>query len=245
MPSEEWFKNWFDSPYYHLLYANRSDKEAREFVQHLIAAFQWPQNTRLLDLACGKGRHAVAFAEAGLDVTGLDLSRNSIESAKVYEHDRLHFYIHDMRHAFRSNYYQVVCNLFTSFGYFLTHHEHVQVARNMAMSLKSGGILILDFVNRAAARRNIEGLVHEQIIKGDIQFDIHRSYTDARFEKEIVVTENGLTSQFKESLASFTLDEMKALFIPAGLTLNRVYGDYQLSEYDAESSPRMILQFKK
>jgi SAM-dependent methyltransferase len=245
MPSEEWFKNWFDSPYYHLLYANRSDKEAREFVQHLITAFQWPNETRLLDLACGKGRHAVAFAEAGLDVTGLDLAQNSIESAKSYEHERLHFYVHDMRCAFRSNYYNVVCNLFTSFGYFLSHHEHLQVARNMAMALKPGGTLILDFVNRAAARRNIDGLRHEKLEKEGVQFEIHRSYSDERFEKEIIVTDSGKAYHFKESLASFTLEEMTSLFLPQGLTLVKVYGDYQLADYDEESSTRMILQLKK
>lgn len=245
MQEEEWFKDWFDSPYYHLLYQHRSETEANDFVQKIVSHLKLGSNTSLLDLACGKGRHSIAFASSGLDVVGLDLAASSIEHALKYQHDKLHFYVHDMRKLFRTNYFDVVCNLFTSFGYFLYPHEHQLVARNMSLALKPDGILMIDFVNRAFARKNILANSLEIINKEGVKFEIKRSYTDTRVEKEIHIQDQEKQFSFKETLASFTLEEMKQLFLHAGLTLQHVYGDYHLSAYNEEESPRMILQFKK
>ncbi len=245
MQDQEWFKDWFDSPYYHMLYQNRSETEANAFVQTLVSYLHLGPNTSLLDLACGKGRHSIAFAASGLDVIGLDLAANSIEHALQFQHDKLHFYVHDMRKLFRTNYFDVVCNLFTSFGYFLYPHEHELVARNMAVALKPQGILMFDFVNRAFARKNIENNPSETIEKEGVRFEIKRSYTDSRVEKEIHVYDQDKQFSFKETLASFTLENMQELFSKVGLTLQHVYGDYHLGEYNQELSPRMILELKK
>ncbi len=90
---KEWFEDWFDSKYYHLLYQNRSETEAVDFVEKIVMHFKLQTGMRLLDLACGKGRHAIAFAKHHLDVTGLDLSAESIALASKHEHENLHFYV--------------------------------------------------------------------------------------------------------------------------------------------------------
>ena len=82
-----WFVNWFDSPYYHTLYKNRDEKEAQVFIDNLVHHLQIKKGSKLIDIACGKGRHATYFNSLGLDVVGVDLSPNSIASAKKNENN--------------------------------------------------------------------------------------------------------------------------------------------------------------
>ena len=120
MIEKDWFESWFDSPYYHLLYSNRDEREADLFIKNLINYINPSTKSKILDLACGKGRHSKVLADLGFDVTGIDLSENSIVSAKKMENESLHFYTHDMRFPFRANYFDYTFNFFTSFGYFNT-----------------------------------------------------------------------------------------------------------------------------
>jgi 2-polyprenyl-3-methyl-5-hydroxy-6-metoxy-1,4-benzoquinol methylase len=89
--SPEWFENWFDSEYYHLLYDNRNHEEADLFVSNLLAFLKLPKGAKVMDLACGKGRHSYFLNASGLDVLGVDLSSNSISEAKEMENESLHF----------------------------------------------------------------------------------------------------------------------------------------------------------
>ena len=118
-----WFAHWFDSPYYHLLYKNRDNEEAQVFINKLVSHFKIPKKSKILDIACGKGRHATYFNKKGMDVMGVDLSHNSINSAKKAENATLKFAVHDMRKVFQKNRFDIVTNLFTSFGYFEKDEE--------------------------------------------------------------------------------------------------------------------------
>src|SRR5690606_19509388 len=108
----------FNSPYYHQLYYKRDEEEAAEFISRLIAHQNPAPGSKMLDVACGKGRHSIQMADKGFDVTGIDLSEESIEEALQKEADNLHFYRHDMRLPFWINYFDYAYNFFTSFGYF-------------------------------------------------------------------------------------------------------------------------------
>lgn len=242
---KEWFEEWFDSPYYHILYKSRSADEACEFVDHLVDALKLPADATLLDLACGKGRHSIAFAAHGLDVTGLDLSKNSIDFASQFEHEKLHFYVHDMRHPFRINYYDMVCNLFTSFGYFKSQHDNQLAARSMYLAVKKDGRLLIDFVNHDFAVKQVESNLETSLLIEDIRFDISKRCSDGKILKQIRINDHGKQFVFEESLNSFTYDEMTSLFISQGFTLLDAFGDYSLGAYNQKESQRMILLFKK
>ncbi|MBL7765950.1 MAG: class I SAM-dependent methyltransferase [Chitinophagaceae bacterium] len=242
---QEWFENWFDSPYYHLLYQHRSELEARGFVDMLYQYLHPQADATLLDLACGKGRHAKAFAAFPLDVTGLDLSAQSIASAKKLESDNLHFYIHDMRKVFRVNYFDIICNLFTSFGYFASPHDHDLAAQSIYGGLKPGGHLVIDFVNQIPARKHIDDHRHETIVRDEVCFDIRRSYTEQKLLKEIRIQDGDQQFCFSESVTSFSLTEMVKLFTQTGLKHIQTFGNYTLGGYDESLSPRMILIFQK
>jgi cyclopropane fatty-acyl-phospholipid synthase-like methyltransferase len=91
MMTKEWFSSWFDSPYYHILYKERDDKEAQLFMDQLSSYLQIQPEHHIMDLACGKGRHAIYLNQKGFEVTGVDLSPQSIAFAKIYENAHLHF----------------------------------------------------------------------------------------------------------------------------------------------------------
>jgi 2-polyprenyl-3-methyl-5-hydroxy-6-metoxy-1,4-benzoquinol methylase len=136
MKSKEWFEAWFDTSYYHSLYKNRDEIEAKKFIENLVHFLKLKNGQPVLDLACGKGRHSITLNELGLNVLGVDLSKNSIESAKNSENETLKFDIHDMRENLSSNSFDVVFNLFTSFGYFDNLTDNSKVIKYISKMLK-------------------------------------------------------------------------------------------------------------
>src|SRR5262245_12601703 len=222
-----WFVSWFDSVHYHKLYAYRDDTEAAGFIDGLIQVLQPDGGSAVLDLGCGAGRHSKYLASKGFSVTGIDLAAHSINEAKRSERPDLHFFRHDMRAPFGSNAMDYVFNLFTSFGYFEDPAEHLMVVRNMADSLKTGGRLVLDYLNVAhAQRRAIPKEV--RIIDGFI-YRITRWSDASRFFKRIVIedVDGGECGEYLEQVAKFSVDDFNRMFTFYGLTIDDVYGDYR------------------
>src|ERR1039458_8673099 len=127
----DWFATWFNTPYYHLLYGKRDTNEAAFFLDNLLNYLNLKKASRCWDLNCGKGRHAVYLHEKGYEVIGTDLSEESIKCAKQFESEDLHFYTHDMRNLLYANYFDVVFNLFTSFGYFKNNRDDEKVFQSV------------------------------------------------------------------------------------------------------------------
>lgn len=170
--AKDWFDNWFDSPYYHILYQHRDDAEAKQFIKKLFDYLSPLASSRVLDLACGRGRHSVHIHSMGYNVTGLDLSEKSIAYAKKSEEPTLNFLVHNMRNEFGNDEYDLVLNLFTSFGYFEDEAQDLQVLKNVSKALQPGGTFVLDFMN---AQREKTNLVKEETKEAkDITFHIRR-----------------------------------------------------------------------
>ncbi|MFM1914418.1 MAG: hypothetical protein RLZZ531_87, partial [Bacteroidota bacterium] len=127
MSKKDWFEDWFDTGYYHLLYQNRDEREAERFIQKLMVHLNLPASSKLLDLACGKGRHAKFLSDLGHDVLGVDLSQNSISNARQWSNEHLRFETHDMREVIENEQFDAIFNLFTSFGYFDHESENQRV----------------------------------------------------------------------------------------------------------------------
>lgn len=242
---QAWYETWFDSPYYHLLYQNRTYDEADAFVQKLFTSLLVQEGDKVLDLACGKGRHSISMSKLGADVTGVDLSENSIQSAKSFEGDTLHFFVHDMRRVFRANYFDFVFNFFTSFGYFFTRREQQMVVRSMMYNLKKGGKLLVDFVNKEHAIQNITEKPEERIRIENVDFLIYRTFENDRYVKTIEVNHGTDHFVFKESLRAFSLQDFRSLFEPEGLHLKQTFGNYHLEGFHEKDSPRLIMLWEK
>ena len=238
-----WFANWFDSPYYHTLYKNRDEKEAQVFIDNLIDYLQIPKGSKLIDIACGKGRHAKYFNKKGMDVVGVDLSQNSINTAKKDENKNLQFSVHDMRENYQENTFDVVTNLFTSFGYFENNKDEQKAINAMANNLKKEGILIIDFMN---AKKVIANLVlNEQKTINNIQFDITRQVKDGYILKDIRITDGKEQQQFQEKVKAITLADYSEFITNAGLKIIDIFGNYKLDNFDEKISDRLILICKK
>ena len=244
MPHPEWFESWFGSPYYHLLYEQRDEEEAEAFAGELLRYLEPTKGSRMLDIACGEGRLSRSLAARGYDVTGIDLSHNSISLAQRNTAPNLHFYVHDMRMPFYVNYFHLAFNFFTSFGYFARPRDHKMAARAFAGALRPGGFLVIDYLNRETV---LAGLVpEEEVERGGIQFSIRRHYDGSHFIKEIRFTDRqGQPQHFTERVAAFGLAEFLQLFRKVKLGLVSVFGDYNLRPFNQGESPRLIMVFKK
>jgi SAM-dependent methyltransferase len=239
-----WFASWFDSPYYHLLYRNRNHEEAAAFIQRLGGFLRVSPNAYALDLACGKGRHAVQLHKLGLHVTGIDLSPESIAEAKQYEQEGLEFFEHDMRRPFRSNYYDYVFNLFTSFGYFQTTRDNQRAISGMVKSLKPEGILVIDFFNAIKVRNMLQTCHSFSQTEDQITFYIQKTIVNNRVMKKIVFEDQGQHFEFEEQVELLELADFKTYFGEA-LHIEHVFGNYALEPFDAEKSDRLILIARK
>ncbi len=240
---KEWFAEWFDSPYYHTLYKNRDEQEAQKTLDNLLHALQLPTGARILDLACGKGRHARYLASKDFDVTGLDISDASITFARQFERERLAFYQHDMRQPFRINYFDAVMNMFTSFGYFQNEPDHLLTLKNVQKNLKPGGLFLLDYFNVEWVRHHL--IRSEEKTVDGIEFHLKRNVRGEHVFKTVEFTTGGKEFHFRERVRLFTLTDFQALFDAAGLKLTRTYGSYDLENFDAATSKRLILIAKK
>jgi SAM-dependent methyltransferase len=246
MAPKGWYKDWFSSPYYHLLYQNRDEQEANVFIENLISYLHPSENSKMLDVACGKGRHSIALADMGFDVTGIDLSLNSIEEAKQSETEYLHFYQHDMRLPFWINYFDFAFNFFTSFGYFRTRREHDNAIRTIAQSLKKEGIFVIDYLNVHYAEDNQEKSTVTNI--DDITFHISKWHDEEHFYKQIQVIEPQHKTPkhlYTERVAKFSLGDFTEMLAYQNMQVTEVFGDYHLGRYDVRKSPRMIVVAKK
>lgn len=237
--TKEWFETWFDSHYYHILYQHRDDKEAELFLDNLNNKLNIPLHSRVLDVACGKGRHSIYLNKKGLDVTGFDLSAESIAHDKQFENDTLEFYRHDMRNIFRVNYFDFVLNLFSSFGYFDSEHDNFRCMQANAAALKKHGYFVMDYFNAANIRKT--GNQDQQVDVNGILFHIKKTIIDSQIIKEISFTDQGKHFQFEEHVWLFNAKTFQKYFEKAGLQVIGMFGNYALDPYDENTSERLIL----
>lgn len=240
---KEWFDTWFDTPYYHILYSNRDNSEAEVFLTNLMNHLSVPQGASILDLPCGKGRHTLFLAEKGYTLTGADLSNESISLAKSYAPEGVTFLVHDLRKPAWNKAFDYVLNLFTSFGYFETEAEDRAAFTTLSKALKTGGKLVIDFMNVTHALNMLKE-EETKVIQG-IEFRLKRYLKDGYIHKEIRFEADDTPYFFTERVKALSLEDFKKFFTFAGLTLVDTFGSYQLEAYDAKESDRLIMIAKK
>ena len=236
----KWFQSWFDTTYYHILYKHRDYKEAEVFIKNIVKYLNLDKDDSILDLACGKGRHSIFLNSLGYNVTGLDLSKNSIEHAKAQESDSLHFGVHDMRDPYPTQ-FEVVLNLFTSFGYFEEEEDNFKVIQTIKSSLKQNGIGVIDFMNSPVVIDNLRA--QNSYEAENVKFELKRSYKDGFITKNIEVKDASKTYHFEEKVRAFTFQDFETMLSKAGLHLLDCFGSYKLEPFNSKTSERLILIF--
>ena len=233
----EWFERWFGEEYLQL-YPHRDEDDAERAVS-LVDRVATLDGARVLDLACGPGRHAVRLVQRGADVLGLDLSLPLLTRARYGNPPVGKLVRGDMRFLpVCDETFDLVVNLFTSFGYFADDAEHDLVIRSVATVLKPGGKLFMDYLNAAAVRSTL--VPREEQVIGTRRVTIERSLVD---DGKYVVKEMHLVDEdetFLERVRLFSADDLTAMMEAAGMRVVERFGSYAGDELTADT-PRTIL----
>ena len=240
---KEWFESWFDTVYYHKLYNNRDNKEANFFILNLISYLKPNKSSKILDLACGKGRHSVILNKLGYNVLGVDLSPSNIQYANQYQNKNLRFAIHDMRKTIENESFNFIFNLFTSFGYFKSKEENKNVLISTNTMLENDGIIIIDFMN---SKKIIANLIEKEVkVIDGIKYQISRKHDDNYIHKYIKINEKGSVKIYKERVQSLDQADFKKLLDECNFQIIDTFGDFKLSNFNEEKSDRLIIIAKK
>lgn len=240
---KNWFDTWFDTKYYHILYKNRDYNEAELFIGNLTRDLALDSSSKILDLACGKGRHSIYLNTLGFDVEGCDLSKESIEHANQFRKEKLNFFVHDMRDALPNKSFDYVFNLFTSIGYFENKDDNLKMLQSIDSYTNTDGVLVIDFMN---AHKVVSNLVTSEtkVIDG-ITFNITRSFVDGFILKDIQFEDNGQQFKYQEKVQGLQLSDFENYLNQTNFSITKVVGDYNLGNFDLENSNRLIIFAKK
>tara|TARA_B110000091_G_scaffold134242_1_gene143725 strand:+ start:761 stop:1486 length:726 start_codon:yes stop_codon:yes gene_type:complete len=241
MKTKDWFTDWFNTSYYHILYNNRNDSDAQLFMQNITAFLALKKGAHIADLPCGKGRHSIFLNSLGYKVTGGDLSENSILHAKQFENESLNFEVWDMRDPIDHT-YDAIFNLFTSFGYFENDREDIKVLSSIKRGLKKDGVFVFDFLNATKLEATL--VKEETKIVENITFNITREIKDGFILKHISFTTENELHSYTERVKYLDLPKMISFLNKVGFQLVEIFGDYNLTTFDKNTSDRLILVAK-
>ncbi|MGI8905274.1 MAG: class I SAM-dependent methyltransferase [Candidatus Sumerlaeaceae bacterium] len=245
----EWFRSAFGAEYLSL-YEHRDEAEAKLAVELLIRVALLQKNSRVLDAPCGSGRHARAFALAEMRAIGIDLSRDLLDVAATSNLPGAPspcYLRADLRDLpLKNDSFELVANLFSSFGYLDTDAQNAAVLHELARVCRSKGFVVIDFMNAARVRMELKPESIRQSTKGcTVQERRWISSNPLRVNKEtIAVSSAGERKQFHESVRLFTPDELELMMNTAGVPVQSVLGNYSGGKWTIKS-PRLILIGKK
>ena len=242
MKKEDWFESWFDTEYYHQLYKNRDEKEANKFIETLIKTLNLNPKSEVLDLACGKGRHALEMSHYFKNVTGIDLSKNSIQNAKKLSKNNLNFSTGDMRSFNLKMEFNYIFNLFTSFGYFENFEENSLVLDNCNRHLQKNGLLFIDYLNSEKVAKNLVSRQSKIIDKTN--YTILKKIENNFVIKDIYIDENDKKLHFFEKVQLISINLFSQILKRANFSIIETFGNYKLEGYN-QNSDRLIIVAKK
>jgi SAM-dependent methyltransferase len=243
MTDRAWYEEAFGSHYLEV-YAHRTDEAAGAEAAFAGKILGLGPGSRVLDLACGAGRHSRALSSLGIDVTGMDLSPELLESAGSRtdpEQEGPRYVRGDMRHLPFADSFDAVCQFFTSFGYFEDPREDEAVLREVARVLLPGGRFLFDYLNRNEVVRT---LTPESVTEaGDLTIRARRrvSPDGRRVLKDVLVRRGGdRISEYTESVRLYDPEELGEMMMGAGLHPTRRYGDLAGGSW-SPSAPRLVI----
>jgi len=242
-----WFKDWFDSHLYELLYSYRNEAEANKLADLIEENIPKHSHPKLVDVGCGRGRHSISLAARGYHVTGFDLSPQAIEKARNIANKRglkhLQFLVNDMREPLDET-FDAALNLFTTFGYFLEEGENIRVLKSIRQMLHENGLFLVDFMNANKVTREL--VPKETGNHNGIGYKINRFVKDDFVYKKIKFDGDKPEHQqeYTERVKLFDKDWFTKNLTESGFKPLHIWGDYSGGEFQKNQSPRLIILSK-
>ncbi len=242
----DWFEDWFASDEYLTVYSHRDQAEAEKLRRLILDKTLLPAGSRILDLACGAGRHAIAFAEKGFRVTAIDLSENllNIGRQEALRHKvSVEFSRQDIRTVTVSGGFQLALNLFTSFGYFEEDEENFGIFRTAYKYLDASGYFVFDFLNESFVKKNLIPVSLDERSGGVIKQT--RSIENNCVVKKIELHLREKEQTFEERVRLYDHDTIIRELQTTGFSITGLFGEYDGTVFEKETSSRLIAICKK
>ncbi len=244
--SKEWFKDWFSSNEYLEVYSHRNSEDAERLLELILKSISIKPNAKILDAACGAGRHSIYLTKKGFNVTGFDLSSTLLKIANENSKQlnlKLNFINSDIRQFSSKLKFDLIINLFTSFGYFETDKENFAFPTNALDILSDDGYFVLDFLNKNYVEKTLAPKSEKRI--GDKIITEKRKIENGRVVKKIIIKEGNKQAEFFESVKLYSSKEILEKFLKIGFKVKSIFGNYAGDEFLEDKSERLIVIFQK
>ena len=235
----KWYQNWFGSDYLEV-YSHRDQKEAIRLVQLIHSNLNLKPDAHVLDIGCGQGRHLSIFAKNKFQITGIDLSSVLLRIAKEnnLKNPTTNFIQADMRYLPLNFKFDLILNLFTSFGYFEDDEENKSVICQISNLLNKSGRFVFDYFNSNYIKNNLVPKHKEEV--GEVVIEQERYIENSRINKKINLTKKGKKSTYFESVKLYSPEEIYEMLRSVNLKIKTTFGNYDGSAFD-DQSPRLIV----
>ncbi len=247
-----WYEDWFNDENYLKLYADRDEIEAEALIDIIQRATQYhpqpqdkknaPDPIKVLDVACGPGRHAIAMAKRHFEVTAVDLSTKLLHHAHARaqkEKVNIRFLQLDMKGLDFDDEFDLAVQLFTSFGYFATDEEDIQVLQGVHRSLRDTGLYVLDLINPQVLAQTLVGRSLRKV--DGMKVIEERRIEGGRVIKDITLQKGRTKTEYQESVRLYRPETIERMLREAGFLPTHWFGDYAGLPFDQEKSRRMII----
>lgn len=244
----EWFDDesfWRHS--YSFMFPERRFNAAAEEVD-LALRLTKPKGRMALDLCCGPGRCSVALAKRGFKVTGVDKSSFLLKKGRALAKAsgaKIEWVCNDMRDFVRPGNYDLVLNMFTSFGFFDNKKEDLVVLKNIFANLRPGGSCIIDILGKEQLSRSYQPTNSEILPDGRIIVMNHEIFDDwTRIQNEWIFIRRGKAKRFRFHLTIYSGQELKDRLQQAGFVGVKLFGNLDGNNYGLDAQ-RLIAVAKK
>lgn len=243
---------WYDDNemwaiFYDCMFDQESFELANEQCQQILSLVGKPVNT-VLDLACGPGRHVLGFARKNLDVSGIDLSGYLLnQAANHIEHQQLNAnLIHcDLLDYKPQKKFDLITNLFTSFGYYDEPQKNQQVLNNAFRWLNDGGVFIIDTFGKEQAAHAIEPVHCTEYDNGDIRFERPILTNNMSvYSNEWILVRSNQAHRWEYEHYVYSAAELTNMLKQAGFENVETYGSFNKDDYDLNAERLVAVAIK-
>lgn len=244
----EWYEHedfWRDL--YSYVFSAERFSASKDEVSQIIALTQCTGGS-LLDLCCGPGRHALEFAQRGFRVTGVDKSEFLLAQARerASQANLSVEWVHDdMRLFHRPAAFELVCNLYTSFGYFEDERDNFQVLQNIYENLKESGVLVMEVLGKERLARTWQNSICTELADGSLLVQRPHLRDDwGRVSSDWTLVKDGRARSFTFEHSIYSARELKDLLSQAGFKHVQIFGSLQGTPYDLDAA-RLVAVARK